>query len=109
VVFLGLSGQLPAQHLKLHHCLFVACSFYGAGLKIINLLVVCFSLLYFDSWLVPLMDKKSVLPSTTHFVLMKDKGNIFFVSLFCGFFLSSFCTEVHGDTEQENPNKTNLW
>jgi hypothetical protein len=55
------------------------------------------------------MDKKGVLHNTTHFVRMKDQTNIFFLSLFCGFSLPSFCSEMRGDTEKENPSKRNLW
>jgi hypothetical protein len=55
------------------------------------------------------MDKTGVLPSRTHFVGMKDQGNIFFLSLFCGFSLSSFSAGVLSDTERENWSKTNLW
>lgn len=117
MVFLGISGQLPADHLKLHHCLFIARAFYkcqakhgGAGFEIINLLVVCYSLLYFDIYMIALIDKKkSVLLSATHFVGMKDVGNIFSCHYFCGFSLPSSSTDVRGDTEKENPSKTNLW
>jgi len=63
----------------------------GTGLKIINILVVCYSLLYFDGCMITSMEKKGVLPSTTHFVLTKDQGNIFSCHYFVAFlFLLSF-------------------
>ena len=49
------------------------------------------------------MDKKGVLPSPTQFVRMKDQENIFSCHYFATF--PSFCTEVRGDTEKENPSK----
>jgi hypothetical protein len=59
-------------------------------LKIINLLVVCYALLYFDSCMIAMMKIKSVLLSRTHFIRMKDRGILFLdiiLWLFSSFFL----------------------